>query len=118
MKIVYNNSIFKERRRELRARQTEAERIVWAHIRNSKLGHHFWRQYSIVPYILDFYSPALKIAIELDGKHHAEQEHKAYDKERELYLEGLEIKTIRFWNEEVISDIMSVVEKIKKLCSS
>ena len=113
----FNNPIFKERRRELRKKQTEAEAIVWAHIRNEKLGHHFWRQYSVGPYILDFYSPALKIAIELDGKHHAEQEHKVYDKERELYLEGLEIKTIRFWNEEVVEEIGKVIYKIKLFCS-
>lgn len=109
---VVNNPIFKERRRALRKNQTEAERILWAHVRNAKLGHHFWRQYSIGPYILDFYSPALKIAIELDGKHHAEQEHKVYDKERELYLEGLEIRTIRFWNEEVISNVEKVIARI------
>src|SRR3989344_1999274 len=94
-----NSPIFKERRRELRKNQTEAERILWAQLRNAKLGQHFWRQYSVGPYILDFYAPALKLAIELDGKHHGDQDAKIYDKEREMYLQGLEIRTIRFWNE-------------------
>ena len=86
---------------------------MWALVRNGKLGHHFWRQYSVGPYILDFYSPALKIAIELDGKHHAGGDNKAYDKERELYLEGLGIRTIRFWNEEVVADVEKVINQIK-----
>ena len=119
MNLLYNNPIYKDRRRELRKSQTPAERVLWAHIRNEKLdGHHFWRQYSVGPYILDFYSPAIRLCIELDGKHHAESETKAYDQERELYLRGNNITTLRFWNEEVVTDVVSVVEKIKQSISA
>ncbi len=108
-----NNPIFKERRRTLRKNQTEAERVLWAQVRNAKLGHHFWRQYSVGPYILDFYSPKLKIAIEVDGGYHEKGETKSYDHQREMYLQGLEVKTIRFRNEEVVSNIEKVIKKIK-----
>lgn len=97
----------------MRKKQTEAERILWAHIRNGKLGPHFWRQYSVGPYILDFYSPSIKLAIELDGGQHEKEENKVYDEEREMYLQGLEIRTIRFWNSAVVSDIEKVITQIK-----
>ena len=67
-KYLANNKILKERRRELRRNQTPAEKIVWTFLRSRHLSClRFVRQYSLGPYILDFYCPKLKLAIELDG---------------------------------------------------
>jgi len=57
---TYNNSNFKGRRKELRVNQTDAEKILWQELRGRKLEKcKFWRQYSVGPYILDFYFPQI-----------------------------------------------------------
>jgi very-short-patch-repair endonuclease len=57
-KILYNNPSLKTRRCELRRKQTDAEKIIWQHLRNEQIkGFKFFRQYSIGPYILDFFAP-------------------------------------------------------------
>lgn len=87
--------------------------MLWAKIRGKQLGGlRFMRQYSAGAYILDFYCPRARLAIELDGQQHKEEEIKKYDIERERYLESLKIKTIRFWNAEVMGDIENVIVKI------
>ena len=73
----------------------------------------FWRQYSVGPYVLDFYCPKLRLAIEIDGSQHAETDGREYDQERERYLTGVNIKTLRFWNSEVRANLDAVVGKIK-----
>ena len=112
MKSIYNRVVFKDRRRELRTKPTRHEELLWYRVRNNQLGYRFFRQYSAGPYILDFYCPKLRLAIEVDGDQHAEENAIAYDIERDLYLCGLDIKTIRFWNKEVMNDIESVINRI------
>ena len=114
MNFIYNNSLFKERRRALRANPTDAEQVVWAHIRNRQIEQcRFRRQYSVGPYILDFYCPTIRLAIELDGKQHEEQESALYDSEREKYLMDLDIKTIRYQNGDVMKNTKNVIENIR-----
>ena len=112
IKGVYNNSAFKDRRRKLRAKQTPAEKILWQHLRNRQLEKcKFWRQYSVGPYILDFYCPQIRLAIEVDGGQH--QDAIEYDQERENYLAGLDIKTIRYTNNEVMKNPENILENIR-----
>lgn len=112
-KYLFNDQSLKNRRRELRANQTEAEKKLWEFLRNRKLdGFKFNRQHSIGPYILDFYCPKARIGIELDGNPHAENEKIIYDKDRERILSASNIKVIRFWNDEVKNDIEKVIDKI------
>jgi very-short-patch-repair endonuclease len=119
MPSLYNKPIFRDRRRELRTKQTRPEELLWYRLRNNQLdGQHFFRQYSAGPYILDFYCPKLRLAIEVDGEKHAEEEAILYDKERGLYLTGLDIKTIRFWNKEVMGDMDTVLKRIRKAINS
>ncbi|KKS95549.1 hypothetical protein A3B05_01730 [Candidatus Giovannonibacteria bacterium RIFCSPLOWO2_01_FULL_43_160] len=116
MKYIYNNKKFRERRGDLRNKQTEAERILWWHIGDRHLDdNRFFRQYSVGPYILDFYCPKARLAIELDGKTHLPSEQRIYDSERTQYLEANDIKVIRFWNDEIENDLEAVLEKIYKL---
>jgi very-short-patch-repair endonuclease len=89
MKAVRNASILKQRRQELRRNQTDAEKTFWSHVRSKQFhGLKFFRQYSIGPYILDFYCPKLKLAIELDGGGHNENDHLEYDAVRTEYLKA------------------------------
>ncbi len=92
---------------ELRKEATPAERKLWSQIRNDQLGVKFRRQHAIGKYIPDFCSPKAKLAIELDGGQHLEQE--MYDKERTKYLEAQGYKVIRFWNNEVMNNMEAVI---------
>jgi very-short-patch-repair endonuclease len=113
MKFLKNDPTLKQRRRDLRRNQTEAEKIFWSHLRNKQLyGFKFFRQYSIGPYILDFYCPTLKVAIELDGGQHNEFKKKEYDAIRSEYLKANQISVMRFWDNEVLLDMQSVLAGI------
>jgi very-short-patch-repair endonuclease len=110
---MYNDQIQLFRRRELRKNQTEAENILWQRIRGRKINNFkFHRQYSAGPYILDFFCPQIRLAIELDGNQHKDA--REYDQERELFLKEANIRTIRFWNEEVLKDLGRVLKIIKE----
>lgn len=113
MTRIYNKTIFRERRRELRHNQTDAEKALWKHLRNKSFRRlKFFRQYSVGAYIIDFYCPEYKIAVELDGGQHAEEENKEYDRARTANLASLGIKIIRFWNNDVLRNIEGVLEEI------
>ena len=118
MRSIYNNMTLKNRRKELRKNQTEAEKVLWQELRNRQFfGLKFFRQYSIGMYIVDFYCPKLRLAIEVDGSQHAEKEKHEYDKERTVYLKHLDITVLRFWNNDVLNNIdevlLSISEKVK-----
>jgi len=113
VKFTRNDPILKQHRQELRRSQTDAEKAFWRRVRNRQfLGMRFFRQYSIGPYILDFYCPTVKVAIELDGGQHNQSEDKEYDETRSEYLKTQGINVIRFWNHEVLIDMQSVLNKL------
>ncbi len=90
--------------------------MLWQKIRKKQLsGIQFHRQYGIGAYIADFYAPALRLCIEVDGKQHHTKTGMEYDAERDNYMESLNIKILRFKNELVIEDIENVVNEIKKV---
>ena len=117
-KFLYNHKTLKERRRDLRKNQTPAEKLLWKNISKDKIfGLRFLRQYGVGPYILDFYCPKIRLGIELDGEVH--KENKLYDRDREKYLESLDIQVIRFWNNDVLKNtkeaLLMLHNKIKSL---
>lgn len=115
MKFLRNDPTLENRRRDLRRNQTEAEKTLWANVRNRQFhGVKFFRQYSLGPYILDFYCPALKLAVELDGGQHLDPENREYDAGRSEYLKAHGIEVVRFWNHEVLKDINSVLIKLEE----
>jgi very-short-patch-repair endonuclease len=75
------------------------------------LSLRFLRQYGVGPYILDFYCPKLRLGIELDGGIHKQKV--LYDKDREKYLEGLDIKIVRFKNEDVLRNTKEVLNDLQ-----
>lgn len=110
-----NISELKELRRKLRRDQTFYEKVMWMFIRDRKtLNTKFRRQYSIDHYVIDFYSPEIKLAIELDGTIHNSPENKKYDKARQEYLEAFGISFIRITNEELLGNPDKVFKKIEE----
>jgi very-short-patch-repair endonuclease len=98
--------------RYLRQENTKAEEILWEELRNSKLGIKFRRQHPIHNFILDFYAPKIKLAIEVDGENH--KENKQYDTTRTEFLNSNDITVLRFWNKEIENDLPYVLDKIKQ----
>lgn len=104
------NTILKAR--YLRKEETKIEKILWRRLRGSKLGIKFRRQHPIDMYILDFYAPEIKLAIEIDGSVHRIKETKEYDKIRTEYLQSKYIQELRFWNSEIENNLQEVLDKI------
>ena len=110
---IYNEKILESRRRDLRVKQTEAEKILWQKLRNRQInGFKFFRQCSIGKYIADFYCSELRLVIELDGSQHYEENSLEYDKIREEFMKNLDIKTIRFNNLDVFKSLDEVMERV------
>ncbi len=101
------------RARYLRRNATDCERILWRHLRNRNFaGYKFRRQHPIDPYVLDFYCPALKLAIELDGSGHSYVLRKKSDQTREDFLAGKGIAVVRFWNHQIRQELDGVLQAI------
>ncbi|MEI6947656.1 endonuclease domain-containing protein [Paraflavisolibacter sp. H34] len=102
-----------ENARNLRHRLTKAEALLWEKLRNRRLkALKFRRQHPVDQFVLDFYCPDHKIAVELDGSAHEGSEAQLYDAARTKKLEQLGIHVIRFSNDEVEKDIHIVMRKI------
>ncbi|MBI4262312.1 endonuclease domain-containing protein [Candidatus Uhrbacteria bacterium] len=96
----------------LRKNLTDAERVLWKRLRSRQLaGYKFRRQFPIDSYILDFYCPEHRIAIELDGSQHIEEQH-AHDEKRLHVLQQSNIRVLRFWNNDVLNNIDGVLQEI------
>ncbi|MDZ7723626.1 MAG: endonuclease domain-containing protein [candidate division KSB1 bacterium] len=115
MTKIYNKTNMKERRRELRNHMTPEEIILWSKLKNKQLdGFKFKRQASIHNYIVDFYCPKQKLAIELDGQWHFEKETQAYDQTRQNEIEQEGIQILRFTNKQLRENLTGVLEIIRK----
>jgi imidazole glycerol-phosphate synthase subunit HisF len=101
-----------QRAKELRNTVTHAEMIIWNYLRGNQSGFKFRRQHPVGNFILDFYCHQLKLAIEIDGSIHNNEETKINDAERQKILEAEGIKVIRFKNEEVMKKTEDVIKKI------
>ena len=113
----FNRPEHKELRRYLRNNVTSAEVALWKRLRKKQVnGLLFRRQFGVGPYVLDFYSPELRLAIELDGGVHDTPEAIHYDRERTAWLtEEFGIRVLRFRNEQVFETPDSVIEEIRKV---
>jgi very-short-patch-repair endonuclease len=121
MTIFYNKKDQKDFRINLRNNSTVSEKLLWYGIRNKKLGVKFRRQYGIDKYILDFYSPEIRLAIEIDGATHETSEEIIRDNNKEELLKKAKIMLIRYTNvqikeslDEVIVDLVEKISIIKK----
>ncbi|MEI6580718.1 MAG: endonuclease domain-containing protein [bacterium] len=112
MKILNNISSLLNRRKELRNNATPQEILLWAKLKNSKLGFKFRRQHSIGGYVADFYCPSKRLIIEVDGSQHFGKDNVEYDKIRTNYFTGLDIKVLRFDNGQINSNLNGVLQSI------
>jgi len=111
---IHNRKYLKQFRKDLRNNLTPAEATLWKALQRSQLeGSKFRRQHSVGNYILDFYCPAEKLAIELDGQGHFTAAGSEKDYNRDEYLKTLNITVLRFENREVFDIIENVLEIIK-----
>ena len=114
MTLHFNKKEIQKLRRLLRTNMTFTEKIVWMYLRKRQMKERFIRQYSVDNYIIDFYCPKLKIAIEIDGDVHVQERQKKYDKIRQEYLEQLGIKFVRIKNDELFDNPNKAFERIEK----
>jgi very-short-patch-repair endonuclease len=104
----------RDRARGLRHSSTDAERILWARLRNRQvMDAKFRRQYQIGPYFADFFCLESKLVIELDGGDHDTDEQRSSDSGRTAYLESRGYRVVRFWNNEINENLESVIERIR-----
>ena len=97
---------------ENRKNPTEAESVLWDMLKGNNIGYHFRRQHIILDYIVDFICLDKGLVIELDGGYHNDPEQKEYDAQRTVHLQRLGYTELRFKNEELLCDPVSVIGKI------
>ena len=98
------------RARLLREKATEPERILWRHLRNRNFaGYKFRRQHPLDGYVLDFYCPSAKLAIELDGGGHNYRTGQIRDRTRSEFLARHGVVVLRFWNHQIRQELDSVL---------
>jgi very-short-patch-repair endonuclease len=99
--------------REMRHEPTKAENCLWQAVRRHQIANaHFRRQHAIERFILDFYCDEAKLVVEVDGEIH--QYTKEEDAARQEFLESLDLRVIRFTNQQVLSDLDAVIESIRR----
>jgi adenine-specific DNA-methyltransferase len=105
------DSTTQQRARTLRNQTTDAERLLWHHLRRRQLaGYRFRRQVPISSYIADFACLEAKLVIELDGSQH--QDRALHDQHRDQQIEAYGFRVIRFWNNQVFEETPAVLEVI------
>jgi very-short-patch-repair endonuclease len=114
--VESNRLIARQRARQLRRDQTDAEQRLWAKLRDRQLcGAKFRRQHLIGPFIADFCCAQGKVIVELDGGQHAEDV--AADEKRSRFLEAQGYRVLRFWNHDVLKGTDAVLERIAEALS-
>jgi chorismate synthase/very-short-patch-repair endonuclease len=105
--------ILKDFAKQNRHNPTKAEEKLWEEVRNRNIGgYKFRRQHPVEGFIPDFICLEKKLIIEVDGDYHNEEEQQQYDAARTNWLNAFDYEMLRFTNEEVLNDTISVVKKI------
>ncbi|MHA3080141.1 endonuclease domain-containing protein [Acinetobacter sp. ANC 5502] len=101
----------------MRTNATDAENFMWQLLRAKRfMNLKFRRQHVIVPYIVDFYCHELGLVIELDGSQHNTADGQVYDAERTKFLEALDLRVVRYWNNDVLSRTDMVFGDLWNIC--
>ena len=117
MTKIFNKKTEMIKRKFLRNSMPLPEIILWAQLKNKQLGgYKFRRQSSVGRYVVDFYCPALKLAIEIDGDSHFIESVEEYDRVRQDFIESLGVKFLRFTNLDIMNNLNDVLKKILQTC--
>ena len=112
---IHNIKPLKTVRKQLRDSLTPAEAILWKNLQRSQLeGKKFRRQHSIGNYVVDFYCPECRLAIELDGEGHFNSIKSEHDARRTAFLITLNVRVLRFENRMVFENLEAVLETIRR----
>ncbi len=115
MTMVFNKASIKGKRKQLRRSMPEAEVILWSQLKNRQIsGIKFRRQYSVGGYVVDFYCPKNKLAIEIDGDSHYMANAPERDEERQKWIEQFGIRFLRFTNDNVRKNLYGVLDAIEE----
>jgi len=119
MNHLFNKLDFLERRKKLRRDVPFCEKKLWQFLKGKQLqGIKFRRQFGIGPYVVDFFCPRHRIAIEVDGDSHYEENAEKNDRLRTSFIESKGIRIVRFTNTDIVENIDGVIETIRsELCS-
>jgi len=113
MTEYFNKSKYKQRRKDLRNNPTQAEELLWSVLKGRKLGgYKIRRQYGVDKYVIDFYCVEKKLAIEVDGEIHDNEELIEYDKIREEFINNFGIRIFRIRNEIIEKNIEEAAKMI------
>lgn len=115
MPRIYNRFESKQLRKHLRQTMSKAEVILWSQLKGRQLGYKFRRQYGVGPYVVDFYCPQMRLAVEIDGGQHYEDRQATNDRQRQEYIERLGIRVIRFSDREVLDDVYGVINRLQAI---
>ncbi len=118
MTKIYNQQEFKNLRKKLRNQSHDVvcEKLLWRKIRRNQLGYKFRRQFGIGSYVVDFYCPQLKLAVEIDGATHASDREVDLDKVRQNYIESLGITVKRYLNIDIKENLSEVLNNLNDVC--
>jgi len=101
--------------RRLRRELSFPEKLLWVRLRGAKM--RFRRQHPIGPYVLDFYCPGAKLAVEVDGFSHDTGNRPRRDERRTEWLNGKDIEVLRIPAKDVLADPEAVAEALIRLCA-
>jgi very-short-patch-repair endonuclease len=119
---AFNRADQKKKRKMLRSDMPLSEIILWQRLKGRQLeGYKFRRQFSVESFIVDFYSPELRLVIEVDGDSHYTENSIVSDRERQIKIEAFSIHFLRFTNREIYENLEGVLsaiaERIKQITS-
>jgi very-short-patch-repair endonuclease len=115
VKKIHNRRKLLANRKSLRSQGTSAEAALWTCLKCCRLdGRKFRRQHSIENMIVDFFCPAERLIIELDGEGHFTERAISRDMKRDKRLQALGFKILRFENCLVFTNLESVLDTIKQ----
>jgi len=116
MANVYNRQEQLARRRHLRKNMPQAEVLLWCRLRGRQVEDlKFRRQFGIGTYVVDFYCPEAKLAIEVDGDSHFGDDAESRDGRRQAHIESYGIKFLRCTNGDVYENLDGIVERIHEI---
>src|SRR5262245_20681807 len=113
MRKIHNLPERKSLRQKLRHSATPSEKLLWKTLKKSGAGAKFRRQHGVGPYVLDFYCPEHKLAIEIEGGIHDDVLRNEYDSVRHAWLASQGIRVLYFENRDVLEITEHIVGVIR-----